>query len=89
MATNCHTRSTSCNSTAYSGAVAGGATGVAVSGYNGGGAGGMVAAGAAGALVGGFLGKLTEDTIWQMQVDINIKQKADGQVLTSSGNVSG
>ncbi|EAI9609204.1 conjugal transfer protein TraT, partial [Campylobacter jejuni] len=45
--------------------------------------------GAAGALVGGLLGKLTEDTIWQMQVDINIKQKADGKVLTSSGNVSG
>lgn len=74
---------------AVGGAVAGGATGVAVSGYNGGGAGGMVAAGAAGALVGGLLGKLTEDTIWQMQVDINIKQKADGKVLTSSGNVSG
>ncbi|MCR2057268.1 complement resistance protein TraT, partial [Campylobacter helveticus] len=36
-----------------------------------------------------LLGKLTEDTIYQMQVDINIKQKADGKVLTSSGNVSG
>ncbi|EKJ5775032.1 complement resistance protein TraT [Campylobacter coli] len=71
------------------GAAAAGATGVAISGYNGGGAGGMVAAGAAGALVGGLLGKLTEDTIWQMQVDINIKQKSDGKVLTSSGNVSG
>ncbi|MCR2039262.1 complement resistance protein TraT [Campylobacter helveticus] len=69
--------------------VAGAATGVAISGYNGGGAGGMVAAGAAGAAAGMLLGKLTEDTIYQMQVDINIKQKADGKVLTSSGNVSG
>lgn len=74
---------------AMGGAVAGAATGAAISGYNRGGAGGMVAAGAAGALVGGLLGKMTEDTIWQMQVDINIKQKVDGKVLTSSGSVSG
>ena len=74
---------------AVGGAVTGGAMGVTVSGYNGGGAGSMVAAGAAGALVGGLLGKLTEDTIWQMQVDIHIKQKAERKVLTSSGNVSG
>ncbi|EKT0454278.1 complement resistance protein TraT [Campylobacter jejuni] len=70
-------------------AVAGGATGLAVSSYNGGSAGGIIAAGAGGALVGGLLGKLTEDTIWQIQVDINIKQITNGKVLTSNDSVSG
>lgn len=75
---------------AVGGAVALGATGAAISGYNNGGAGSMIAAGAAGALLGGVLGKLTEDTIWQMQVDINIRQKAkNGTVLSETGNVSG
>lgn len=71
------------------GVAAGAVGGAAVSGYNGGGAGGVIAAGAAGSLVGGLIGKLTEDTIWQMQVDINIKQRANGKVLTSNQNVSG
>ncbi|MBS4241268.1 F-type type IV conjugative transfer system protein TraT [Campylobacter vulpis] len=74
---------------AVGGAVAAGAVGAGISAYNSSSAGGAVAAGAAGAIVGGLLGKLTEDTIYQMQVDINIKQKADGKVLTSSSNVSG
>lgn len=74
---------------AAGGAVALGATGAAISGYNSGGAGSMIAASAAGALVGGVLGKITEDTIWQMQVDINIKQKSKGMVLSSTGSVSG
>ncbi|WP_418219504.1 complement resistance protein TraT [Campylobacter iguaniorum] len=66
-----------------------GATGAAISGYNGGGAGSMIAAGAAGAVVGGVLGKLTEDTIWQMQVDVNIRQKTKGAVYSSTGNIAG
>lgn len=45
--------------------------------------------GLAGAAVGGIIGKLTEDTIWQMQVDINIRQKAKGKVLSSNANVAG
>lgn len=76
------------NNTAL-GATALGATGVAISGYNGNGAGGVVAAGLAGAVVGGVIGKLTEDTIWQMQVDIDIKQKIKTNVVNTTGNLSG
>lgn len=74
---------------AVGGAVAGGALGTGISVANSNSVGGAVAAGAAGALVGGLAAKLTEDTIWQMQVDINIKQKAKGKVLSQSGSVSG
>lgn len=70
-------------------AAAGGATGIAISGYNNNSTTGIIASGALGALAGGVLGKLTEDTIWQMQVDINIKQIADGKVLTTNQTVQG
>lgn len=44
---------------------------------------------AAGALVAGVIGKLTEDTIYQMQVDVLVKQKAKGKVLASTGSAGG
>ena len=74
---------------AATGAVVGGASGVGISAYNSSSVGGAAAAGAVGAIAGGLLGKLTEDTIWQMQVDINIRQKAKGKVLSQSGSMSG
>lgn len=40
-------------------------------------------------LASGLIGKLTEDTIYQMQVDINIKQRAKGKVLNSKGTSQG
>ena len=46
-------------------------------------------AGLAGALVGGAIGKATEDTIYQMQVDIMIREKAKGKVTATTGNASG
>lgn len=49
----------------------------------------MLAAGVAGALVGGLIGKATEDTIYQMQVDIAIREKAKGRVMASTGSTSG
>ncbi len=50
------------------------AVGAGVAGYNNGGAGGMAAAGLGAALIGGLIAKATEDTIYQMQVDIVISQ---------------
>lgn len=47
------------------------------------------AAGLAGALVGGAIGKATEDTIFQMQVDIMIREKAKGKVTATKGNMAG
>ncbi len=44
---------------------------------------------AAGAVAGGLLGKLTEDTVFQMQVDINIRQKSQNKVLASNGQNRG
>lgn len=35
-------------------------------------------------LVSGLIGKLTEDIIYQMQVDINIKQRAKAKVLSTA-----
>lgn len=70
-----------------SGALMGGAAGaIANSGSN---ARSMAAAGLAGAVVGGLIGKATEDTIYQMQVDIAIREKAKGKVSASTGTVSG
>lgn len=70
-----------------SGAVMGGAAGaIANSGSNGR---SMAAAGLAGAVVGGLIGKATEDTIYQMQVDIVIREKAKGKVMASNGTVGG
>jgi len=69
------------------GALMGGAAGaIANSGSNGR---SMAAAGLAGAVVGGLIGKATEDTIYQMQVDIVIREKANGKVMSSTGNVGG
>ena len=74
---------------AMNGAVAAGATGAAVGGYNSGGAGNTVAAGLAGALIGGLIGKLTEDTIFQMVVDINVREITDKEVYTSKTIAAG
>lgn len=51
-------------------------------------AGGAIAAGAAGALLGGLLAKMSEDTIYQMQVDVNIKQKIQNKVLNQNTNIN-
>lgn len=70
-----------------SGAMMGGAVGaIANSGSNGR---SMAAAGLAGAVVGGLIGKATEDSIYQMQVDIVIREKAKGKVNAYSGTTSG
>jgi len=73
------------------GAAAGGLAGGAIAGYNSrsGSVGSTLGGAAAGALVGGLLGKLTEDTIFQMQVDVLIKQRAKGSVYTTTGNKAG
>lgn len=70
-------------------AVAGGAAGAGISIYNSDSAGGAVAATAAGALIGGLLGKLSEDTIWQMQVDVNVRQKSAGKIYTQNASLNG
>lgn len=70
---------------AAGGAVAGAAVGGSVAAYNSRSAGGAVAGGLAGALVGGLIAKATEDTIYQMVVDINIKERTNQKVLTSTG----
>lgn len=70
-----------------SGAMMGGAAGaIANSGSNGR---SMAVAGLAGAVVGGLIGKATEDTIFQMQVDIVIREKAKGKVSSYTGTSSG
>ncbi len=73
-----------------SGAAAAGAmTGTSIGAYNGNSMTTTIGSGVAGALVGGLIGKMTEDTIYQMQVDILVKQRMQGKVVASSGNVSG
>lgn len=74
---------------AAGGAATAGAIGAGVAGYNNSGAGGTIAAGAAAALVGGLLSKLTEDTIYQMQVDILIREKSKTPVIASNSTVAG
>lgn len=49
----------------------------------------VAAAGLAGAIVGGLIAKATEDTIYQMQVDIVIREKAKGKVTSTTGNIAG
>ena len=69
------------------GALMGGAAGaIANSGSNGK---SMALAGLGGAVVGGLIGKATEDTIFQMQVDIVIREKAKGKVMANTGTVGG
>jgi hypothetical protein len=74
---------------AAAGAVAAGATGGAIAAYNGRGGGSTAGVALGAAVVGGLLAKMTEDTIYQMQVDIVIREKAKGKVTTSKGDVSG
>lgn len=74
---------------AAGGAVAGAALGGGVAGYNNNGAGGTILAGAAGAVVGGLLAKLTEDTIYQMVVDVSIREKTDQKVYNSKNTSTG
>jgi len=75
---------------AADGATVGGALGAGIGSYNNpGSAGNTIAAGAAGAIIGGLIAKATEDTIFQMQVDIVIREKAKGPVHTSKGGISG
>lgn len=61
--------------------VLGGAVGAGVGGYNHHSATGTVVGGLAGAAAGAILGKLTEDTIFQMQVDINVRQRIEGGTI--------
>lgn len=49
----------------------------------------MALAGLGGAVVGGLIGKATEDSIFQMQVDIVVREKAKGKVSATTSNVSG
>lgn len=75
-----------------SGAAAlGGMTGGAIASYNSrrGSMKSTLGGAAAGALVAGVIGKLTEDTVYQMQVDVLVKQKAKGKVLASTGSAGG
>lgn len=70
-------------------ALGAGAIGAGVSGYNHGGAGQAIGIGLGAALIGGLIGKATEDTIFQMQVDIMIREKAKGPVYASNSTASG
>lgn len=70
-------------------ALGAGAVGAGISGYNHGGAGQAIGIGLGAALIGGLIGKATEDTIYQMQVDIVIREKAKGKVYASNSNVAG
>ncbi|WP_297812218.1 complement resistance protein TraT [uncultured Helicobacter sp.] len=69
--------------------VLGGAVGAGVGGYNHHSATGTVVGGLAGAAAGALLGKLTEDTIFQMQVDINVRQRIEGGTINYTGTDSG
>lgn len=69
--------------------VMGGAVGAGVGGYNHHSATGTVVGGLAGAAVGAILGKLTEDTIFQMQVDINVRQRIEGGTYHYNSTASG
>jgi len=74
---------------AVAGAVGAGAAGAGIAAYNGGGAGKTIGVGLGAAVVGGLLAKATEDTIYQMQVDIMIRERASGKVYTSSATANG
>ena len=74
---------------AAAGALGAGALGAGVAGYNGHSTGGTVGIGLGAALVGGLIAKATEDTIFQMQVDIVIREKAKGTVMASNVTANG
>ena len=72
------------------GAVLGGAAGGGIASYNSGGSATQSAGGAlAGALLGGLIGSWTEDTIWQMQVDILIRERARSRVYNTHSSSPG
>lgn len=70
-------------------ALGAGMIGAGVGGYNSSSAGTMVAAGVGAAVLGGLLGKASEDTIYQMQVDVLVKEKNQNPIYTTSSNLSG
>lgn len=70
-------------------AALGTATGVGIGGYNGKGVGSSLLIGAGVGLVTGLIGKFTEDTIYQMVVDINIREKTNQKVYTTTGGSVG
>ncbi|MCK9336311.1 MAG: complement resistance protein TraT [Arcobacteraceae bacterium] len=74
---------------AAGGAAAAGIAGASVGAYNSNSGGSIAGATIGAAVVGGLLAKLTEDTIYQMQVDILIREKANGKVITLNTNTSG
>lgn len=74
---------------AAGGALGAGALGAGISGYNHGGSAATIGIGLGAALIGGLIGKATEDTIYQMQVDIMIREKAKGTVYASNSTASG
>lgn len=74
---------------AAAGAVGAGALGAGIGAYNNQGFGNSAAIGLGAALVGGLIAKATEDTIYQMQVDIVIREKANGKVLASNVTAAG
>lgn len=74
---------------AAAGALGAGALGAGVAGYNGHSTGGTIGIGLGAALVGGLVAKATEDTIFQMQVDIVIREKAKGTVMASNVTANG
>ena len=69
--------------------IAAGAIGAGASGYNNGGTGNGILAGAAAGAIGAVVGKMLEDTIFQMVVDINIREKTKQKVYTSKNSTSG
>lgn len=70
-------------------ALGAGVIGAGVGGYNSSHAGTMVAAGVGAAILGGLLGKATEDTIYQMQVDVLVKERNKSSIYTTSSNLAG
>lgn len=74
---------------AAGGAVGAGALGAGIGAYNNQGFGNSAAIGLGAALVGGLIAKATEDTIYQMQVDIVIREKAKGPVMASNVTAAG
>ncbi|TLD82904.1 conjugal transfer protein TraT [Helicobacter sp. MIT 11-5569] len=70
-------------------AILGAAAGAGVGAYNHSSATGTVVGGLAGAAVGGLVGKITEDKVFQMQVDINIQQKTDRNIWVNDGQYVG
>lgn len=71
------------------GATLGTGLGVGVAAYNSQSMAGAIATTGAIGLASGLIGKLTEDIIYQMQVDINIKQRAKGKVLSTASTTAG